>query len=258
MENNKKGEKIMNFEQVVAVRKDKTIYRDGNKLIKLFDESYSVANVLNEALNQARIEETELNIPKLQEVTTIDGKWVISMDFIEGKTLEQLLTENPQKEDKYLKLFVDTQIDMHSKRSTLLRKLHDKMADKIDETDLDNTIKFDLKSKLAGFEKHNKVLHGDYQLSNVMVSNDGKIYIVDWSHATQGNASADVAMSYLLMKMNGKTDLAEKYLDLFCKSTNTEKTYVQRWVPIVAGAHLKKCKPENKEMLLSYIDVVEY
>ena len=68
----------MKLEQVVAVRKNKTIYRYENNLVKLFDETYSVANVLNEALNQARIEETDLNIPKLQEVTKIDGKWVIT------------------------------------------------------------------------------------------------------------------------------------------------------------------------------------
>lgn len=248
----------MNFEEKVAERKDKIIYRDNGRLIKLFDESYSVANVLNEALNQARIMETGLNIPKLQEVSMIDGKWVIAMDYIDGKTLEQLIAENPSKTDYYLNIFVDTQIEMHSKRSTLLRKLHDKMSDKIDETELDNTVKFDLKTKLAGFEKHNKVLHGDYQLSNVMIDKSGKVYIVDWSHATQGNASADVSMTYLLMKMDKMNDLAEKYLDLFCKKTNTDKHYIQKWVPIVAGAHLKKCKPENKEMLESFINVVEY
>ena len=248
----------MKLEQVVAVRKNKTIYRYENNLVKLFDETYSVANVLNEALNQARIEETDLNIPKLQEVTKIDGKWVISMDYIEGKTLETLIKENPAKADEYLNLFVDTQIEMHSKRSTLLRKLHDKMADKIDETDLSSEKKFDLKSKLAGFEKHNKVLHGDYQFSNVICGTDGKVYIVDWSHATQGNASADVAMSYLLMKMDKKDEVAENYLDLFCKKTNTDKHYVQTWVPVVAAAHLNKCKPEAKQMLESFVDVVEY
>ena len=242
----------------VASRKGKVIYRDGNILIKLFDESYSVANVLNEALNQARIEGVGLNIPNLNEVSKIDGKWAISMEFIEGKTLEQLIAEHPEKLEEYLNLFVDTQIDMHSKRSTQLRKLHDKMIDKIDETELEESVKFDLKSRLAGFEKHNKVLHGDFQLSNVMIDKNGKVYIVDWSHATQGNASADVAMTYLLMKMDKLDDIAEKYLDLFCKKTNTDKHYVQSWVPIVAGAHLKKCKPENKTMLEGFINVVQY
>lgn len=248
----------MNFETVIADRKNKTIYRDGDKLIKLFDETYSVANVLNEALNQARIMETGLNIPNLQEVAKHENKWVIAMDFIEGKTIEQLINDNPEKTDEYLKVFVDTQIEIHSKTSVLLRKLHDKMERKIDNADLSSAVKFDLKSKLAGLKKHIKVLHGDYQLSNVIIANDGKVYVIDWSHATQGNASADVAMSYLLMKLNKKDGLAEKYLDMFCSLTNTDKRYVQTWIPIVAASHLEKYQDEQKEMLEKFVNVVEY
>lgn len=248
----------MNFEHVIANRKNKIICRDEAKLVKLFDESYSVANVLNEALNQARIMETGLNIPSLLEVSKIESKWMIAMDFIEGKTLEQLINENPDRTDEFLKIFVDTQIEIHTKQSTLLRKLHDKMESKIDNLKLSDSVKFDLKSKLAGLKKHNKVLHGDYQLSNVIVSENGKVYIIDWAHATQGNASADVAMSYLLMKLNKKDGLAEKYLDLFCKQTNTDKRYVQTWMPIVAASHLEKYQGEEKTMLESFINVVEY
>lgn len=36
----------------------KTIYREGDKVVKMFSHDYSKANVLNEALNQARVEET--------------------------------------------------------------------------------------------------------------------------------------------------------------------------------------------------------
>ena len=59
----------MKLDNVIAVRKGKTVYLDGNKVIKLFDSDYSKAAILNEALNQARIEETGLNIPKALEVT---------------------------------------------------------------------------------------------------------------------------------------------------------------------------------------------
>ena len=79
----------MKFEKVLAERKDKVIYKDGDKCIKVFDESYKKSDILNEALNQARVEETGLNIPKIHEVTKIDGKWAIVTDFIEGKTLAQ-------------------------------------------------------------------------------------------------------------------------------------------------------------------------
>ena len=84
----------MKLDRVIAVRNDKTIYRDGEKCVKVFNTDYSKADVLNEALNQARIEETGLNIPKILEVTMIDGKWAIVSEFIKGKTLAQLIEEN--------------------------------------------------------------------------------------------------------------------------------------------------------------------
>ena len=103
---------FMKFEKVLAERKDKVIYKDGDKCIKVFDENYKKSDILNEALNQARVEETGLNIPKIHEVTKIDGKWAIVTDFIEGKTLAQLMEENPDKEDEYLNQFVVIQLEI--------------------------------------------------------------------------------------------------------------------------------------------------
>ena len=54
----------MKFDNVISVGINKTVYRDGDHAIKVFDADYSKADVLNEALNQARVEETGLNIPK--------------------------------------------------------------------------------------------------------------------------------------------------------------------------------------------------
>ena len=68
-------------------KKDKVFYRDGGKLIKLFDESYPKENILNEALNQARVEGTALHIPRIEAVTTAEGRWAIVMEYIEGETL---------------------------------------------------------------------------------------------------------------------------------------------------------------------------
>ena len=94
--------------EIIAERKNKIIYRDGDKAIKVFDQDFSKADVLNEALNQARVEETGLHIPKIIEVTTIDGKWALVYDYISGKTLANLMDENPEKIDEYLNWFVDS------------------------------------------------------------------------------------------------------------------------------------------------------
>ncbi|MBQ8780413.1 MAG: phosphotransferase [Oscillospiraceae bacterium] len=248
----------MKLDNVIAVRSNKTIYRDGDRCIKVFNEDYSKADVLNEALNQARIEETGLNIPKILEVTMIDGKWAIITEFIAGKTLAQLMEENPDKTDDYLAQLVDIQLEIQSKTCPLLNKLKDKMNGKISQTTLDATTRYELHTRLEGMPKHKKVLHGDLNPSNVIITAGGTPYIIDWAHATQGNASADAARTYLLFCLNGADDIAKKYLDLFCKKSNTAKQYVQKWMPIVAASQSVKGNEKEREFLLSWVDVVDY
>ena len=248
----------MNLNNVIATRPDKTVYRDGDAAIKVFAENYKTADVLNEALNTARIEETGLNIPKIREVTKIEGKWAIITDFIEGETLASLMEKDPGKEDEYLDLFVDTQLEIQNKSCPLLNKIHDKMNRKISESALDATTRYELHTRLNGMKKHTKVLHGDYNPSNVIITKDGTPYILDWSHATQGNASEDVARTYLLFKLEKKDALAEKYIKLFCKKSDTALQYVQSWLPIVAASQLVKNKPGEREFLESWINVVDY
>ncbi len=248
----------MNLDNIIATRHDKTVYRDGDAAIKVFNETYNTADVLNEALNTARIEETGLNIPKIREVTKIDGKWAIITDFIEGETLASLMEKHPEKEDEYLELFVDTQIEIQNKSCPMLTKIHDKMNRKISESDLDATTRYELHTRLNGMKKHKKVCHGDYNPSNVIITPDGTPYVLDWSHATQGNASEDVARTYLLFKLAKKDALAEKYIRLFCKKSDTALQYVQSWLPIVAASQLVKKNPDEKEFLESWINVVDY
>ncbi|MBE6733002.1 MAG: aminoglycoside phosphotransferase [Ruminococcaceae bacterium] len=248
----------MKLDKIIAVRKNKTIYRDGNKCIKVFNKDFSKADVLNEALNQARIEETGLNIPKILEVTTIDGKWAIVSEYISGKTLAQLMEEDAEKKDEYLEMLVDLQLSVHSKECPLLNKLKDKMNRKISESSLDATTRYDLHTRLEGMPKHNKVCHGDFNPSNIIISEDGTPFILDWSHATQGNASADAARTYLLFCLNNDIDGAKAYLDMFCKKSNTVRQYVQKWMPIVAASQSVKGNEKEREFLLSWVDVVDY
>jgi len=248
----------MNLDKIIAVRTSKTIYQDQDTVIKVFDEDYSKSDVLNEALNQARIEETGLNVPELIDVQKIDGKWAIISRYIDGKTLAQLMEENPDKNDEYLERFVNIQLEIQSKTSLLLNKLRDKMSRKINEANISASIKYELQTRLESMPKHTKVCHGDFNPSNIIVGTDGKDYIIDWAHVTQGNASADAARTYLLFWLNGDISNAEKYLELFCKKSNTPKEYVQKWLPIVAASQSVKGKPEEREFLLHWVNVSDY
>lgn len=246
------------MEQILAVRSGKVIYRRDDLCIKQFDESYSKADILNEALNQSRVEQTGLRIPPVLEVSMTSSKCSITTAYIEGKTLAQLMEEHPEKQDEYLSFFVDLQLEVLSKKCPMLNKLKDKMRRKISEAQLDATTRYDLHTRLEGMPKHTKLCHGDFNPSNIIVQEDGTAFILDWSHATQGNASADAARTYLLFCLNGQQELADKYLKLFCRKSDTAMQYVQKWMPIVAASQSVKGNEEEREFLLNWVDVVEY
>lgn len=245
-------------DQIIAVRPTKTVYREDNTVLKVFNAGYSKAAVLNEALNQARVEETGLSIPKVLEVFLIEDKWAIRSEYIEGQTLQQLMERNPKKRAEYLEQFVQLQMLVHSRRAPLLTKLKDKMNRKISESGFDATTRYELHTRLEGMKKHAKVLHGDFNPSNVIISPDGTPYIIDWAHATQGNASADVARTYLWLMLSGDEQLAKDYLQLFCKMSDTALQYVQSWMPIVAASQSVKGHPEEQEFLARWVNVVDY
>ena len=249
-----------NLNNPIVERKTKTVYKDNDKTIKLFIENYSKADILNEALNQARVEEgTELNVPKLLEVTKIDNRWALVSEHIEGTPLDKLMSEHPEKEGEYLNLFVDIQMKILSNTVTLLNRTKDKFRRKLnDAKNIDDNTKYELLQRLEGMKNHTKLCHGDFNPSNIIIKDNGEAYVIDWAHVTQGNASADAAKTFLIFSIEGKSELAEKYINLFSEKTGIAKSNIQRWIPIVAATQMSKGKEEEQEFLNKWINVVDY
>jgi aminoglycoside phosphotransferase (APT) family kinase protein len=172
--------------------------------------------------------------------------------------LAQLLAEKPASADAYLERFVDVQLEMHRYTAEKLRHNTEKMYAYIEQSGLDATTRYELHTRLSSLPRHSKLCHGDFCLSNVIVTPSNEAYVIDWAHATKGNASADTARSYLMFRLAGEHDRAEQYLDLFCRKSDTARQYVQKWMAIVAAAQLIKGKPEEREFLLNWANVVEY
>ena len=248
----------MKLENVILKRDNKTIYRDGDLKIKVFDESYTKADVLNEALNQACVEETGLRVPSIVDVECINGKWAIVSEYIQGKTFEQLMEENPDKADEYLEMMVDLHLEIFSKPCRIMNRLNDKLTSKIMESELDAITRFDLHRKILEMPSRLKICHGDFTPANITLAEDGKVYIIDWSHAAQGNAPADVVRTCLYMRLAGKCDMAEKYLKLYIEKSGQSQEYVYKWFPIVAAAMSVDVKDEEKALLLEWVEKSDF
>lgn len=175
---------------------------------------------------------------------------------MEWKTLFTMMKEDPDNIDKYLDKMVEVHTSIHKFKCPKLPAQKQKLTDYIQSADLNEDLKIDLLDMLNSCPKHNKLVHGNFTPHNVVISDDGH-YIVDWNHASQGSASADIARTYIWMQMN-MPEYAEIYLKKFCDATNTSSRYVHNWIPIVAAARLAKKISGEEELLNSLISVIEY
>lgn len=176
------------------------------------------------------------------------------MDYVEGKTLENLMCEEPSKHRYYMELFVDIQRNIHSRKHLLLTKFSDKMTLKIMNSELDASTRYDLGVRLGDLPRYNCVCHGDFNPSNVVITETGTPFILDWSHASQGNPSADATKTYLIFLLSGERERAEEYISVYCDKTQTSFTDIQKWIPLVAAAQLVKSNAETKQKLYELID----
>lgn len=250
----------MEIKNIISDGEKVQVYSDGGKAVKIFkDISEPKSVVLYEALTHTRVEETGYKrIPSLEEVLKIDGRWAITYKYIPGESMSQLMKLNPEKSAEYLELMVDLQTEINSCKSPKLSRLKDYLRRSIQGLDMVDTLKKqELISKLDSMPNHAKLCHGEFTPDNIIIGGEG-IYIVDWLKAKQGNASADVARTYLWFCLNHRTESAEKYLKLYCKKTGTDAKYIREWLPIIAAAQLKFKRPEERELLLTWVDVAVY
>ena len=242
----------MNLDRIIAVRNDKTVYRNGELAIKIFNGCYSCTDVLSEALNQARAAETGLSVPGVAEVTVLDGKWSIISEYVKGRTLARLMEENPADTGVYLEIFTKLQLKMHEKSVPAMSRLYDKLKRRINMADLDGTLRCELLERIDSMPRYDKLCHGDFCPENIVIRRDGEPFILDWPHASAGDPAADAAVTYLLFCLEGASDTAEKYLELLYAGNPAGRQYIQKWIPIAAASLSVRKRSDQRRLLLSW------
>jgi len=244
--------------QILEEKSYKTVYREGNVIVKAFTPSHPMSDVYNEAYIHACVEDAGVPVPKLLGVSMQDGGWAISMEYVAGKTLEELAKEHPERIDEYLEKLVDIQLEVGGYRVRHLRNTRLKMEDAIKAmTEIDASTRYELLQRIHGMAQHSKLCHGDLVPSNIVIKEDGSWCVLDWAHASAGNAGADAAITYMRFSLDNP-ELAEKYLRLFCKKADMAIQYVQTWMPVVAAQQLTKHREAERALLEKWISVAEY
>lgn len=245
----------MNLGNPIAIGNTAKIYLYENKIVKMFKDDLPDTESSYEANKQNFAYLSGLSVPKVLDVTKIDGKQAIIMEYIKGRTLGDLLTENMVQAEYYMNISIDVQRNIHMVSANSLEPMTEKLRRQINSApNLDGRYKSILIKKLDSITFENKLCHGDFHLYNLIIS-DNKVTIIDWIDSSNGDIRADIYRTYLLYSQFSM-ELAEMYLRLYCEKSGLSKQEIFQWAPIIAGARLSEnVSSEKAERLM---DIINY
>lgn len=244
----------MNLGTPIAIGNTAKIYLYENKIVKVFNDDLPNTESSYEANKQKNALLFGLNVPKVLDVTIIDGKQAIIMEYIKGRTLGEIVSRNMEQAEYYMDISIDIQQKIHMVATDSLEPMTEKLSRQIKSAHaLDNRHKSTLIQKLDAMRFEKRLCHGDYHLFNLIMS-DNKVTIIDWVDSSAGDIRADIYRTYLLYSQFS-TDLADIYLRLYCEKSGLSKDEIFQWAPIIAGARLSEnVSSEKSERLLEIVN----
>ncbi len=244
----------MNLDNPIAKGNTAKIYLSENKVIKVFNDFLPDNESIKEANKQKYAYSCGLPVPKVLDVTVINGKQAIIMEYVKAESLGDLFIKNQEQAEYYLNTSVDVQLKIHNIIPNDIEPMHDKLYRQIEAvTIIDDGQKVNLLKKLESFTFESRLCHGDFHLFNLLKA-DNQIVVIDWVDSSAGDPRADVYRTYLLYSQFS-SELAEVYLRLYCDKSGLERTGIFQWAPIIAGARLSEnVSTEYSERLIEIIN----
>lgn len=244
----------MNLGEPVASGNTANIYLYENKIIKIFKDHLPNTEAEYEASKQRVAYGSGLRVPNIIDVTNVNGKLAIIMEYVKGNTLGELVIKDMNQVEHFLQMSVDIQIEIHKVRVEALEPMHVKLQRQIESVNgLDEQVKGALIKKLESMNVEDRLCHGDFHLHNVIKSGD-EVFIIDWVDASSGEPRADVCRTYIIYSQVSM-EIAELYLKLYCEKSGWNRTEILEWAPIIAAARLSEnVATEDSKRLIMIIE----
>lgn len=177
------------------------------------------------------------------------------MEFVKGKTIGDILSENMEQAEYYMNISIDIQQKIHMIVADSLEPMSLKLSRQIESAQqLDKRHKSALLQKMDTIIYKKRLCHGDFHMFNLIMSDNNQVTIIDWVDSSAGDLRADVYRTYLLYEQFS-IELADMYLRLYCQKSGLSKDDIFQWAPIVAGARLSEnVSSEKSERLIKIVN----
>ncbi|EOG8707427.1 TPA: aminoglycoside phosphotransferase family protein [Bacillus paranthracis] len=241
----------MNLENPIAKGNTAEIYLYDNKIMKLFKDYLPNTESMNEAKKQKYAYSCGLSVPNVFEVTKIQNRQAIIMEYVKGDSIGDLLLNNLNEAEYYINICVNEQKKIHAIRVNTgeMEAMEERLERQIKSVHkLDEKQKENILNKLHSIKFDSRLCHGDFHPFNLILS-EKNVSIIDWVDACSGDIRADVFRTYLLYAQS-HIELAEMYLQIYCRNTDLTRGEIFQWAPIISVARFtEKVSPQNEVYL---------
>ena len=88
--------------ELLSENTSRRIYREEDRILKVFSGDFPKEEVFHEAFINARIEAVlgEM-VPKVLSLNLRDGSWTLEKEYAKGRTLQELMEEEPFRKQEY-------------------------------------------------------------------------------------------------------------------------------------------------------------
>ncbi|ADY21806.1 aminoglycoside phosphotransferase family protein [Bacillus paranthracis] len=238
----------MNLENPIAKGNTAEIYLYDNKIMKLFKDYLPNTESMNEAKKQKYAYSCGLSVPNVFEVTKIQNRQAIIMEYVKGDSIGDLLLNNLNEAEYYINICVNEQKKIHAIRVNMgeMEAMEERLERQIKSVHkLDEKQKENILNKLHSIKFDSRLCHGDFHPFNLILS-EKNVSIIDWVDACSGDIRADVFRTYLLYAQS-HIELAEMYLQIYCRNTDLTRGEIFQWAPIITAARFsEKVSPQNE------------
>jgi aminoglycoside phosphotransferase (APT) family kinase protein len=223
-------------------------WKDG-RVVKLYFDWMNPNEVEFEARINAEVHAAGLPAPGGVEIVEVEGRRGVLFERIEGPTLLQAMGSQPWRIGYYADLMADLQAQLHRISLDWLRDIRGYFSWAIQHAPagIPEAHQQAALERLAGMPESSVVCHGDFHPENIVLSPRGPV-ILDWVNACRGQPAADVARTYLMLRLGkpagpmsglielGRKRLTTRYLQSYMKRSGISRVDIDAWELIVAAA----------------------
>lgn len=258
----------MSDRKLIAKGTTADVYQWGEKrVLKLFKVTQSRESVQYEADIGRVVAESGISAPQVYEILEENGSWGIVYEQIVGRQVSDLL--RPWNAKRYGRDMARLHTTLFSRHLSTLPRQRDRLTSRVSSAPgLSEIERRHTLNRLYSLPDSDVLCHGDFHMANLMQTGQGLV-IIDWTDATKGHPTADIARTILILEeltdtidlimpqLVGETKmprwlegliekavaytmrrLLQGYRQEIERLVPEAKSLIPRWMPVLAAARL--------------------